>query len=64
MALLPHAGQATVDLDARRLQALKMLVDPSPQEREILGAIRYAPNVAYLHRDPKLMPRRKRARLA
>ena len=38
-----------------------MLSDASPQERAILGAIRYAPNVAYLHRDPKLMPRRKRA---
>jgi uncharacterized protein len=42
-------------------QALAMLADASPQERSILGAIRYAPNVAYLHRDPKLMPRRKRA---
>jgi uncharacterized protein len=42
-------------------EALKMLADPSAQERSILGAIRYAPNVAYLHRDPKLMPRRKRA---
>jgi predicted NAD/FAD-binding protein len=42
-------------------QALKMLADPSPQERDVLGAIRYAPNVAYLHRDPKLMPKRKRA---
>jgi predicted NAD/FAD-binding protein len=42
-------------------EALKMLADPSPQERAVLGAIRYAPNVAYLHRDPKLMPRRKRA---
>jgi predicted NAD/FAD-binding protein len=42
-------------------QALKMLADPSVPERAILGAIRYAPNVAYLHRDPKLMPLRKRA---
>lgn len=42
-------------------QALKMLADPSAAERAILGAIRYAPNVAYLHRDPQLMPRRKRA---
>jgi predicted NAD/FAD-binding protein len=42
-------------------EALAMLTDASTQERAILGAIRYAPNVAYLHRDPQLMPRRKRA---
>ena len=42
-------------------EALAMLKDPTPQERAILGAIHYAPNVAYLHRDPQLMPRRKRA---
>jgi predicted NAD/FAD-binding protein len=42
-------------------EALKLLADPNPQERAILSAIRYAPNVAYLHRDPNLMPRRKRA---
>lgn len=42
-------------------QALAMLSDASPQERSILGDIGYAPNVVYLHRDPKLMPRRKRA---
>ena len=42
-------------------EALAMLKDASPQERSVLGAIRYAPNVAYLHRDPQLMPRRKRA---
>jgi predicted NAD/FAD-binding protein len=42
-------------------EALAMLTDASPEERSVLGAIRYAPNVAYLHRDPQLMPRRKRA---
>jgi predicted NAD/FAD-binding protein len=42
-------------------EALALLADASPQERSILGAIRYAPNVAYLHRDPQLMPRRRRA---
>jgi predicted NAD/FAD-binding protein len=57
-------GSETYDhvvIAAHSDQALKMLADPSPQERAILGAIRYAPNVAYLHRDPKLMPRRHRA---
>ena len=42
-------------------QALAMLADPTQAETEILGAIRYAPNIAYLHRDPRLMPKRKHA---
>lgn len=42
-------------------QALASLADPSPQERDILGAIGYRPNAVYLHRDARLMPRRKRA---
>lgn len=42
-------------------QALALLGDASGRERELLGAIRYAPNVAYLHRDPNLMPKRKGA---
>ncbi len=40
-------------------QALRLLGDPTDAERRLLGAIRYAPNVAILHRDPALMPRRK-----
>jgi predicted NAD/FAD-binding protein len=39
-------------------QALKLLSDPSPQEREILGAIPYQANEALLHTDTALMPRR------
>jgi predicted NAD/FAD-binding protein len=27
----------------------------------VLGAIRYRPNTVFLHRDPRLMPRRRRA---
>jgi predicted NAD/FAD-binding protein len=42
-------------------QALAMLSDPSDQESAILGGIRYAPNVVYLHRDIRLMPKRRRA---
>ena len=42
-------------------QALAMLSDPSEQEAKILGDIRYAPNTVYLHRDTRLMPKRKRA---
>ena len=42
-------------------QALSMLADPSPAETDILGSIHYAPNIAYLHRDIRLMPKRKNA---
>ena len=38
-------------------QALAMLSDATAQERDVLGRIRYAPNLAYVHRDPALMPR-------
>jgi predicted NAD/FAD-binding protein len=42
-------------------QALAMLTDADDHERAILGDIRYSPNTAYLHRDPRLMPKRQRA---
>ena len=42
-------------------QALTMLANPGIEERAFLGAIRYAPNRAYLHRDTSLMPSRKAA---
>ena len=42
-------------------QALAMLSDPSEQESAILKAIRYSPNQLYLHRDPRLMPKRRDA---
>lgn len=42
-------------------QALAMLEDPSPLESELLAAIRYRPNLAYLHTDLSLMPRRRAA---
>jgi predicted NAD/FAD-binding protein len=42
-------------------QALAMLKDPTPQEQEVLGAIRYQPNEAVLHTDQTLMPSRRRA---
>ncbi|MTH96684.1 NAD(P)/FAD-dependent oxidoreductase [Roseibium sp. RKSG952] len=41
-------------------QSLAMLGDPTPQERDILGNMRYRPNTVYLHRDESLMPKRKR----
>jgi predicted NAD/FAD-binding protein len=42
-------------------QALAMLSDADARERAILGAIGYAPNTVYLHRDTRLMPKRRRA---
>lgn len=41
--------------------ALAMIAEPTADERRILGAFRYQPNVAVLHRDPRLMPRRRAA---
>ncbi len=40
-------------------QALGLLSDAQPDEQELLSALRYAPNKAYLHRDPALMPNKK-----
>jgi predicted NAD/FAD-binding protein len=40
-------------------QALAMLADPSPAERQVLGAIPYQANEAVLHTDASLMPRRR-----
>ena len=42
-------------------QALALLREPSAQERELLGAIRYQPNRAVLHTDVAVLPQRKRA---
>jgi predicted NAD/FAD-binding protein len=42
-------------------QALRMLADPTPVERELLGAFPYERNTAVLHTDVSLLPRRRRA---
>ena len=42
-------------------QARHLLADADSEERLFLGAIRYAPNRAYLHRDASLMPTRRAA---
>ena len=41
-------------------QALAMLATPSSAECDVLGAVRYQPNTAYLHTDRTLLPRRRR----
>ncbi len=42
-------------------QALSLLYDPSPEERDYLGAIPFRKNRVVLHRDPALAPSRRRA---
>lgn len=42
-------------------QALALLADASPVERELLGAIPFQPNETVLHTDVRVMPRARRA---
>lgn len=42
-------------------QALTMLAEPSPDEQRLLSAIPYQENMAILHTDPDVLPKRKRA---
>lgn len=41
-------------------QALAMLGDASREEQAVLSAVPYRPNRVVLHRDPRLMPKRRR----
>jgi predicted NAD/FAD-binding protein len=43
-------------------QALRLLADPTPAEREILAAIPYQQNAVVLHTDDSVLPRSPRAR--
>ncbi len=66
-----HVEVKTRDAETRRFdhvfiachsdEALSLLADASPTEREVLGAIQYQDNEAVLHTDERLMPRSKRA---
>lgn len=40
-------------------EALAMLKDPTPLESELLSPFQYQDNIAYLHRDTAIMPKRK-----
>lgn len=42
-------------------EALELLGDPAPSETETLGSIHYIENVATLHTDAAMLPRRRRA---
>jgi uncharacterized protein len=57
-----HGSSETYDhvvIAAHSDQALKMLSDADDRERSVLGAIGYSPNTIYLHRDTRLMPKRR-----
>jgi uncharacterized protein len=57
-----HGGSETYDhvvIAAHSDQALGMLSDADDRERSVLGAIGYSPNTIYLHRDTRLMPKRR-----
>ena len=59
-----HGGEESYDavvMACHSDQVLAALSDADAEERSILGAIRYAPNTIYLHRDPRLMPKRRQA---
>ncbi|WP_405619899.1 FAD-dependent oxidoreductase [Streptomyces sp. NBC_01511] len=43
-------------------QALRLLADPTDDERQVLGAFRYSRNATLLHTDPSVLPRSPRAR--
>ncbi|MFF9066330.1 NAD(P)/FAD-dependent oxidoreductase [Streptomyces sp. NPDC014891] len=43
-------------------QALRLLADPTPDERRLLGSFAYSRNSTVLHRDTSLLPRSPRAR--
>jgi predicted NAD/FAD-binding protein len=43
-------------------QALDLLADPSPEEKEVLGAFRYSRTEAVLHTDASLLPATRGAR--
>lgn len=42
-------------------EALRLIVNPTPEESRLLGAFRYQANTATLHNDPSVMPRTRRA---
>jgi predicted NAD/FAD-binding protein len=58
---------ASLDFDAVVIathpdQALRLLEEPTPEERSVLGAFSYTPNQAVLHTDTRLLPIRPAVR--
>jgi len=59
-----HDGRARFDqviLACHGDEALRLLEQPTAEEQNILGAMRYRPNEALLHTDRRLLPKSKRA---
>lgn len=64
VTLTTPAGEERFDqvvLACHSDQALAMLADSTPAEREVLGAMPYQANDVVLHTDTRLLPRRRRA---
>lgn len=64
VALASGAGSERFDhvvLAVHADQALALLADPSPAEREVLSSFPFQANEALLHHDPTVMPRTRRA---
>ena len=64
--VLIHTAHHTERFDAVVMavhsdQALRLLAQPTTQERSLLGAIRYQANRAVLHTDDAVLPRRRSA---
>ncbi|MBC7545119.1 MAG: FAD-dependent oxidoreductase [Candidatus Sericytochromatia bacterium] len=63
--ITPQGGEAEpfdqVIIAAHSDQALRMLADPTPAEREVLGTIAYQPNETVLHTDTSVLPTRRKA---
>ena len=57
----PHAPFDQVIFACHSDQALRLLAQPTPQERGALSAIRFQDNQMILHRDTSQMPRRNAA---
>ena len=60
-----HGGSETYDsvvVAVHPHQALAMLTEATPSQREVLGAIHYSSNVAQLHTDESVLPRSDGAR--
>jgi uncharacterized protein len=63
VTVFTDAGPTRVDavvLATHAPTSLALLADAAPDERRVLGAIRYQRNVAVLHTDETLLPRRRR----
>lgn len=64
-SVLVHSKHGWEDFDAvifatHAPDTLKMLSDPSEDERTLLSQVRYQPNIAYLHTDLNLLPRNRK----